>query len=186
MKRLVIPLLILMSLTRCAGVLVAGVVAGAVVYDSRGFVDLERDARIFHVVHTAIVKDPKFAFSSVDVSVFNQVVLLAGQVSSASLKIVAEKIARQTPRVDRVYDQLAVDEPISLAQKSKDSWITSEVTSKMLAAKGFRSGAIKVVTNNGVVYLMGIVKKGQAARAVEITRKVDRVKKVVKVFQYIV
>lgn len=186
MKRLVISILILMSLTRCAGVLVAGAAAGAVVYDGRGVFEIERDARIYYDVHKTIVKDPRFDFSSVDVSVFNQVVLLTGQVSTASLKIAAEKIARQTTNVDRVYDQLEVEEPLTMAQKTRDSWITSEVKAKMLATKGFRSGAIKVVTNNGVVYLMGIVKKQQAARAVDIARKTERVKKVVKVFQYIV
>lgn len=186
MKNLVISLLILMSLTHCAGVVVGGAAVGAVVYDSRSIWEMEKDARIFHVVHKSIVKDPRFDFSKVDVSVFHQVVLLTGQVSSATLKIEAEKIARKTANVDRVYDQLEVDEPISVSQQATDSWITSKVSARMLAAKGFRSGAIKVVSNDGVVYLMGIVKKQQAARAVDIARKTERVKKVVKVFQYIV
>lgn len=186
MKRILISLLIMMSLTRCAGFVVAGAAAGAVVYDSRSIFEIEKDARIFHVIHKTIVKDRKFDFSSVDVSVFHQVVLLTGQVSSASLKIAAEKIARKTSNVERVYDQLEVDEPLSVSQQARDSLITSQVTARMLAAKGFRSGAIKVVTNNSVVYLMGIVKKEQASRAVEIARKTERVKKVVKVFQYIV
>ncbi|WP_367608042.1 BON domain-containing protein [Legionella sp. W05-934-2] len=186
MKKLLVSILILMSLTRCAGFVVAGAAAGAVVYDSRNLIEIEKDARIFHLVHKRIVRDPKFAFSSVQVNVFNQVVLLTGQVSSAAVKIEAEKIARMTPQVERVYDQLELEEPLALSQQSIDSWITSEISAKMLATKNLRSGAIKVVTNNNVVYLMGIVKKSQAAIAVDIARRTDRVKKVVKVFQYIV
>ena len=117
---------------------------------------------------------------------FHQVVLLAGQVSSTSLKIKAETIAQRTAKVDRVYDQLDVGQPISMKQQSLDAWITSEISAKMLTAKGFRSGAIKVVTNSSVVYLMGIVKKKQAEKAVKIARNTNSVGKVVKVFQYIV
>ena len=75
---------------------VLGVVAaatGLVVYDRRSVVMIERDARIFHLIHTEIVRDPQFDDSHIGVTSFNQVVLLSGQTPQASLRVLAEKIA---------------------------------------------------------------------------------------------
>ena len=95
------------------------------------------------------------------------------------------KIAQKTPNVRRVYDEVAVSMPISISQQSKDMIITGEVRSKILTKKGLESGSIRIVTENGVVYLMGIVTAAQGNLAVEVARQVSGVQKVVKVFQYI-
>ena len=171
-------------LSSCAAVLVLGAAAGLVVYDKRSFRVIEKDARIFHLVHTAIVRDKNFSNSHIDVNSFNQSVLLVGETPSASLRVRAEKIARQTPHVRRVYDEITIATPISISQKASDSWITGEVKSKMLARKGLASGSINVVTENSVVYLMGVVNRQQSHIAVDVARNVKGVKKVVKVFEY--
>lgn len=174
-------------LTGCVVAVVAGAAAaGLVVYDRRSVVSLESDARIFHLVHTAIVTDPHFRDSRILVSSFNQVVLLVGQTPTASLRVVAEKIARSTPRVRRVYNEVSVDYPVPLSQRTMDTWITGQVRSLMLTKKGLESGSIRIVTENAVVYLMGIVTHEQADLAVSVARQIDGVHKVVKVFQYIV
>ena len=111
--------------------------------------------------------------------------LLWLQVPLASLRVVAEKIARNTPGVQRVYDEVSVNNPIPLTQRTKDSWITGQVRSNMLTKKGLESGSIRVVTENGVVYLMGIATAEQAALSVDVARRVAGVVKVVKIFQYI-
>lgn len=167
-------LLLSALLTGCA----VGVVAGAASM-------AERDARIFHVIHSTIIPDPRFRDSRIVVSSFNEVVLLAGQTPTASLRMVVEKVAQQTSNVRRVYNEITIDYPISLAQQSKDTWITSQVRSKMLAQKGLDSGTLRVVTENGIVYLMGISTPEQANLAVDVARHVKGVRKVVKVFQYI-
>ena len=185
MKRSVLLLLLIGALlTSCVAVVVAGAATGLVVYDRRSVVMIERDARIFHVVHKAIVSDPRFRESHVVVSVFNQIVLLAGQTPIASLRVVAEKIAQSTPYVRRVYNEITVDQPGLLTERSKDIWITSEVRAKLLTKKGLESGSIRVVTENEVVYLMGIASQEQANLAVDVARQVKGVRKVVKVFQY--
>jgi osmotically-inducible protein OsmY len=165
-----------------------GVVAaatGLVVYDRRSMVMIERDARIFHLVHTEIVRDPKFDESHIGVTSFNQVVLLVGQTPQASLCVLAEKVAKQTPKVRRVYNEISIDAPISFADRSKDTWITGEVRAKLLRKKDLESGSIRVVTENAVVYIMGIATPDQASLAVEVARQVKGVRKVVKVFQYV-
>lgn len=167
---------------------VLGVVAaatGLVVYDRRSVTMIERDARIFHLVHTEIVTDPRFYHSHIDVTSFNQVVLLTGQTPQASTRVLAEKIARKTPKVRRVYNEITIEPPTVITERSKDVWITGEVRTKLLGKKDLESGSIRIVTENAVVYLMGIATPEQAALAVEVARKVKGVRKVVKVFQYV-
>ncbi|KTC94628.1 BON domain-containing protein [Legionella erythra] len=183
--RAVLFLFVSVLLTGCVAAVVAGAAAGMVVYDKRSVVTLESDARIFHLVHTAIVTDPRFRGSRILVSSFNRVVLLVGQTPTASLRVVAEKIAQKTPNVRRVYDEVTIEEPLSVTQRTKDTWITGQVRSKMLTKKGLESGSIRVVTENSVVYLMGIVTQEQGNLAVEVARQINGVGKVVKVFQCI-
>jgi len=186
MKIKAIVFLLLGSLlTGCVAVMVAGAAGGLVVYERRSISMIEKDARIFHVVHTAIAPDPRFHESRIVVSSFNQVVLLVGQTPAASLRVLAEKIAQGAPKVRRVYNEITVGFPLSLSQQSKDTWVTSQVRTRMLAQKGLESGSIHVITENSTVYLMGIVTPEQASLAVFAARQVKGVSSVVKVFQYI-
>ncbi|CDZ76177.1 outer membrane lipoprotein [Legionella massiliensis] len=184
--RSIIFLLVSCLLSGCVAAVVAGAAAGMVGYDRRSVTTIESDTRIFHKVHTAIVKDPRFRDSRIIVSSFNRVVLLVGQTPAASLRVLAEKIAQSTPNVTRVYDEISVDYPLPISQRTKDAWITSQARSMMLTQKGLESGSIRIVTEKGVVYLMGIVTHEQADLAVHVARQVKGVRKVVKVFQYIV
>lgn len=177
--------LIASLLTGCVAAVVAGAATGLVVYDRRSVTMIERDARIFHVVHTAIVSDPRFHGSHIVVSSFNQVVLLSGETPIASLRGVAQKIAQTTPNVRRVYNEVVVGQPSLLTERSKDVWITGEVRTRLLTKKGLESGSIRVITENEVVFLMGIATAEQANLAVDVAREVGGVRKVVKVFQYI-
>ncbi len=177
-------LLVTSLLTSCVVAVVAGGVAG-MVYDKRGISTLEADTRLFHVIHTGIVTNPQFRDSRILVTSFNRNVLLVGQTPTASLRVVAEKIARAAPGVRRVYDEVTVANPIPLTARTKDSWITSQIRSNMLTKKGLESGSIRIVTEHGVVYLMGIVSSEQAVLAVDVARRVNGVVKVVKIFQYI-
>lgn len=180
----IVAFLMASVLTGCVTAVVTGAMAG-LVYDRRGVVTMEADARLFHLIHKAIVTNHRFSDSRVLVTSFNRVVLLVGQVSTPDLRSYAGKIAQETPGVHRVYNELTVGNPIPLTERSKDSWITSQVRSRMLAKKGLESGSIRIVTENGVVYLMGVVHDEQAALAVDVARRVIGVRKVVKIFQYI-
>lgn len=184
MKRILLLFPIAALLNGCAALFVIGTAAGLIVYDQRSLSIIEKDARIFYAIHKAIIRDHAFSQSNINVNAFNQVVLLLGETPNASLRVKAEQIARKTPNVRRVYDEIAVGMPISFAQKAKDSWITGEVKSTMLARKGLASGSIHVVTENAAVYLMGTVTKEQSRLAVEVARNIRGVKKVIKVFQY--
>lgn len=172
-------------LAGCAALFLVGAAGGMIVYDKRSLSMIEKDGRIFYVINSDIAKDPTFDHSRVVITSFNKVVLLLGQAPAASVKVAAEKIARKTPNVYRVYNQMTIGPNISLTQQSKDTWITSEIKSKMLTKKDLESGSIRVITEDSVVYLMGIVTPEQGDLAVSVARQVKGVQKVVKIFQYI-
>lgn len=183
--RSVAILLICVLLTGCMAAVVTGAAASMVVYDRRSITVMERDARIFHVIHSALVADPGFRDSRIVVVSFNRIVLLMGQTPAASLRVTAERLAQKTPNVQRVYDEISIGRPLNFRQQTKDTWITGQVRSQMLTKKGLHSGSIHIDTENGVVYLMGRVTSQQGRLAADVASQIQGVKKVVKVFQYV-
>lgn len=173
-------------LAGCIAAVAAGAAAGMVVYDRRSLSTIESDARLFHIIHKRIVTDKQFRDSRIEVISFNKVVLLLGQTPNASLRVTAEKIAKSTPGVQRVYDEISIAYPIPFSIRTHDTWLTAEIRTHMLSKKGLESGSIRIVTENGIVYLMGIATHEQANFAVDAARQIEGVRKVVKVFQYIV
>jgi osmotically-inducible protein OsmY len=129
--------------------------------------------------------DPAFDTSHLVAVSYNGVLLLAGQVESAELKRQAEEIARSMDKVRKVHNELQVGGPISMVARANDSWLTTKVKTKMLADAEVAARKVKVVTENGTVYLLGMLPRDQADAAVEAARSVYGVQKIVKVFEYI-
>ncbi len=125
------------------------------------------------------------AQSHINVVSYNGQVLLVGQVPSAQVKQEAEQIARQIQHVRKVHNELEIAGPTSTIIRINDTYLTSRVKLQLLADESVEGNRIKVVTENGVVYLMGLVRPDEAERAVEITRSVSGVRKIVKVFEYV-
>lgn len=117
--------------------------------------------------------------------VYNGRALLVGEAPSADLKEVAVNLARGVKDVADVYDEIQIGEKVSFMQASKDTWITTEVKSKLFVNGNVKATDVKVVTENGIVYLIGKVTQSQAAAAVDVARQVNGVRKVVKVFTYL-
>lgn len=116
---------------------------------------------------------------------FNGVVLLAGQVNTAEQRILAAQTVAKIGKVRSVHNEITVAGKTSMVARSNDSWITTKVKTKLLADDAVEGGRIKVVTENGVVYLMGLVTRDEATRAAEVARKTAGVQKVVRIFEYI-
>jgi osmotically-inducible protein OsmY len=175
------------SLQGC--IFVAGAAAGAaaiaVVYDHRTIQNSIQDTKIANKIIYRIQAVPALHHEShIEVTVFNDVVLLTCQTPSQDLKEQAENIAKSVPDVKRIYNQLTIQGPTSSLTRTSDSWITTKIKGQMLATEDLKSGSIKVVTENGVVYLMGIVTQQQADISVDIARQISGVQRVVKIFQY--
>jgi osmotically-inducible protein OsmY len=129
--------------------------------------------------------DPGFESAHLSVVSYNGVVLLAGQVATEKLKLAAERATQKIPKVRRVHNELEVSGPISFMARSNDSWLTTKVKSKLVANRDAPGRKVKVVTENGVVYLLGILPRDQADAAVDSARNVYGVQKIVKVFEYL-
>ena len=120
---------------------------------------------------------------SVSVTSYNRLVLITGAVPTEADKAAVEQAIAKIDNVRSVVNELAVAAPNSLSGRSSDALITSKVKASFIDAKDLQVNAIKVVTERGVVYLMGRVTEREANRAAEVTRGVDGVQKVVKVFE---
>ncbi len=120
-----------------------------------------------------------------NVTSFNRQVLLTGEVRTAADKERAEKLAQSQENVNAVVNDLAVMPISSLTQRSKDTVITGRVKAAFVDAKDLQVNAIKVVTERGIVYLMGRVTSREAKRATDIARGMGGVTKVVRVFEEI-
>ncbi|WP_237066217.1 BON domain-containing protein [Microbulbifer guangxiensis] len=128
---------------------------------------------------------PDLKASNVNVNVFNGVVLLTGQVPSNELRLLAGRTAQQVKNVRQVFNEIQVRGTVSLLASSSDAWLTTKVRSSLLANKEIDSGRINVITENGVVYLMGLLTRAEAERAADATRSIGGVQKVVKAVEYI-
>lgn len=122
----------------------------------------------------------------VSVTSYNRMVLLTGQAGNATDKATIEKLVHEQATVRQVYNEIEVAPfTATLGQRSKDTMITGQVKASLVNAKDITSSAIKVVTENNVVYLMGIVTPRESKRAAEIARGVNDVTKVVRLFEVI-
>lgn len=122
--------------------------------------------------------------SRIVVTSYNGIVLLAGQTPRSDLKAMAEQAARKVNNVNKVHNELQVMQPTSLLARSNDSLLTSRIKTQMLADSSVPGSRIKVITENGVVFMLGLVSRVEATQATNLVQSVSGVQKVVKLFQY--
>jgi osmotically-inducible protein OsmY len=187
MQRLLLILPLLLSLTGCA-TLVAPLSSHPEDTDhgSRTWGAFFEDAAIEHKVRVNLLRElPKDTNSHIVVVSFNGHLLLAGEVPSDSIKTQAGQIAKRIRHVQQVYNELVVQGNISMLARSNDAWLTTKVKLRLMlngSAPGWRT---KVVTENGVVYLMGLLTHAEAEQDVAQVQKVYGVQKIVKIVEYI-
>lgn len=122
--------------------------------------------------------------SHIVVTSYNGVVLLAGQTPNDNLKSQAEQAARSAQGVKKVHNELHVGQNSSTLARMNDSTITTKITTQLLADGQIPSSQIKVVTENGIVYLLGLVTRQEAAKATSVVQGVSGVQRIVKLFEY--
>lgn len=168
-----------------AALVVGATAGGAIVYDKRSTKTMIHDQQAGESLTQMTSNTPELQKGThIVVATFHRVMLIAGQTETPEQRDKVYQLATTIPNVSRIYNEITVGTPISEWQRTKDSWITTKIKSKMLGQVGFHSTEIKVVTENGVVYLMGVLSRSQADDAVDIARRVDGVRTVVKVFEY--
>lgn len=166
-------------------VLAGAAVAGLVIYDSRSSKTMMDDHDISYKSQQIINNDDQLNGYSISVTSFNHVVLLLGEVPNQNLKKHAQDIIKDVPNIKRIYNQITVGSQISASISSNDALITTKVKSALLEEKGLKTTQLKVITENSVVYLMGLTTEEEGNIAATVTQGVSGVKKVVKLFEYI-
>jgi osmotically-inducible protein OsmY len=173
------------ALPACAPLVVGGVMVGTtmVATDRRSAgaqaedqsIELKAGARLSEIG----------TLGNVTVTSYNRVVLLTGQVPVDADRARVEGVIRQFPNIRNVVNELAVGANSSMSTMSNDSYLSGKIKASYVDAKDLQVNSLKVVTEQGVVYLMGIVTEREATRAADVARSVPGVRKVVRVFEVV-
>ncbi len=175
----------LTALSGCAPLIVGGVVATGIVATDRRTTGAQVEDEGIELKVASAVRQELGDRVHLNVTSFNRKVLLTGEARTQADKDRAEKLAQSQENVLSVVNDLAVAPPSSLTQRSKDTVTTSQVKAAFIDAKDLEVNSIKVVTERGIVYLMGRVTAREAKRASDIVRGIGGVTKVVRVFDEI-
>lgn len=116
---------------------------------------------------------------------WNGQLLLTGQVPSEEIRLAAQKAASAIRHVQHVHNELEIATRKGWLARVNDGWITFRVKGRLLFGPDVPGRRIKVVTENGVIYLMGLVDNLEAEQAVQVARKAYGVQKIVKIFEYV-
>lgn len=120
-----------------------------------------------------------------NVTSFNLSTLLTGEAANEALRTETESIVKTVPNVRQVFNEIAIGPVASYSARSNDSYITTKVKARMIDANRFNANHVKVVTEAGTVYLLGMVTRKEADDATEIARTTSGVLRVVKLFEYL-
>ena len=171
------------SMQGCIALLGAGAVAGGLSLNDRRTGGTQIEDQAIELKSGGRLREAIGDKGHVNVTSYNRIVLLSGEVATDADKAAAEKAVRDIEGVSNVVNELEVGANSTISTRSSDTVITTRVKSALIDAKDVQASAIKVVTERGNVYLMGRVTEREATRASEVARAQPSVLKVVRVFE---
>ncbi len=172
------------QLSACIPIVVGGAAAGGAMAADRRTSGIYLEDENIELKASKNIQDAIGEIGHVNITSYNLNVLLTGEVPNEAEKKRAETIAKKTANVRSVTNELVMTRKTEVSSRGNDIYLTSKVKAKFLADGRFAANAVKVVSENSVVYLMGIVSHAEAQYATEIASNTDGVIKVVKVFEY--
>ena len=181
-------LICVLALQGCIGGVPPGTIAtGAIAIQDRRTIGSYIDDELIEIKMRAAIFDRRDLSTQVHVSVtsFDGLVLLSGEAPGESLRTRVVEIARSISSVRAVQNEIQLAAPSSYLTRARDTVITGKVKVALVEDEMLNPVHIKVVTEQGVVYLMGLVTQAEADRATEVARRVGGVRRVVKVMEYI-
>jgi len=190
MKLLTSISLILFSaylLSACTAAVVGGAVVGtSVVLDKRTTGDYVEDQNIkAKYTHLYYQDDELTEHTHINVTSYNRQLLITGEAPTEQQKQKLSKIANKIKNVRKYFNEVIISAPSSMSTRTNDSYLTSKIKTSIFTSMNELDGAqVKVVTENGSVFLMGLVTRKQANQITEITRTTNGVKRVIKLFEY--
>ena len=178
-----IPIILLQG---CATAIITGAATGvSLVHDRRTTGAVIDDQGVEFKAALAIFNNKDiYEQSHINITSYNGIILITGETLTEQLKQQVYDLVRVIPKVRTIHNELIIAAPSSLPSRSSDAWITSKVKAKITSDRQIDPFYIKVVTEHGIVYLMGIVNQSESDRAVSITTNSAGVQRVVKVFEY--
>ena len=171
----------------CAPILLVGATTGGVAaVDNRTAGSFVEDEAIEIKAKTSLLQNIG-GRARYDVVSLNRVVLLIGQAPDEELRQEIEDVVASLPNIRRIVNEIELGPQASFRQTAADSLITSKVIAKLLAIQDgeFSTLHVKVITEDGIVYLMGLLTQENAAKAIEVAREVEGVRQVTQAFEYI-
>lgn len=186
-KSLISILSIAVLLQGCVAATLVGVVGGAsVATDNRSLGNQIDDQKIEFEAHSKLAKNTGISENTnLQVISVNGSVLIVGQAPNTYLRDQAVKAVNEIRGIVQVHNQIRISNTTAITTKTNDVWLTSKVKAALFAHEKLASTNIKVVTENGEVFLMGLIPKADANTAVEIARNVGGVNRVFKIFEYL-
>jgi osmotically-inducible protein OsmY len=178
----------ILLLQGCAAMVVGGAATTAVVaHDRRTTGTVVEDQAIELKTYDRLAQKEIKQRSNIHVTSYNKVVLLTGQAPDEAVRRKAEELASQVKQVRRVVNEIEIGSTASFGEKSRDVALTAEVKLRLsnVDIPDFDSLRVKVVSERGSVYLMGLLTEEEAQAVTEVVRYISGVRRVVKVFEYI-
>lgn len=172
------------TLAGCAPLLVGGAAVGtALMVTDRRSSGAQIDDEAIELRSAARLREALGDRVHINVTSYNRQVLLTGETPTEAMKQQAEQIVGRVDNVRAIVNDLAILSPTTLPQRSGDVLITGKVRASLVDASDLQANAFKVVTERGVVYLMGRVTQREADRATSIARQINGVQRVVRIFE---
>ena len=173
------------SLQGCIEMAVGSAVMGTLAATDRRTFGAQTEDKAILVKGEARIPNVVGGAGHVNVTSFNRKVLLTGEVRDEAMKAAVEREVAAIEGVQSIVNELEVAGVSSFTSRSNDTLITGRVKAAFVDNKELYANSIKVVTERGIVYLMGRVTSREGQLAAEVARNVSGVQKVVKVFEYI-
>jgi osmotically-inducible protein OsmY len=184
--RLLILLTILAPiLSGCLGAAAVGVGAGALLLTDRRMSEVVVTDEGIEIRAGNRINEKFGDRAHVNVTSINRMALLTGEVPDEAAKAEVEKIVATVPNVKSITNEVRVGTVSSLSDRSNDIYLTSKVKARFIDASQFSATNVKVVTEAGTVFLLGLVTQREADAAVQIARTTGGVKRVVRIFEII-
>jgi osmotically-inducible protein OsmY len=137
------------------------------------------------IYHAMNFHPGRYENTNITIAAYNNSVLLLGQAPTSKQKDEVAEIAHDIARERHIYNFIEVSNPTSTLIRASDSWITAKIKAQLIAINEVDPTQIKVITENGIVYLIGTVPQEEADIAVDVARDTDGVQKIIKIFSYI-
>ena len=185
LAKAILAVALLSSLSGCVGLVVGGAVAGAASAADRRTLGTQTDDKAIAVKAEMRLPGLTGKYGHVNVNTYNRKVLLTGEVQDEAMKAMVEREVKAIAGVASVANELQIAGPASYTSRSNDSLITTKVKASLVDMKTISAHSFKVVTERGVVYLMGRVTQREGQVGADVARGVSGVSQVVKVFDYI-